>query len=177
VASSRTIRVFFIGFAVLVVISLAAVTAANNIPESGASDLALAFTVPAPTTAPGDVPPECASLGGLTVIVGTEGDDVISIGTSAIVYGRGGNDTISGNQQGDCLLGEGGNDVLYGGNGGDFLLGGDGDDQLYGERGSDVLYSGRGNDTLDGGQGPDTCYGGTGDTYISCETIVYVTDW
>jgi Ca2+-binding RTX toxin-like protein len=69
------------------------------------------------------------------VVLGTEGDDILSGG--------------SGN---DMLCGFGGNDVLYGGSGNDILVGGSGWDQLYGESGGDTLY-GEPGEVLDGGTG------------------------
>ena len=61
------------------------------------------------------------------------------------------------------LYGGGGDDTLSGGKGEDTLVGGDGDDTLYGEQGEDVLYGGGGDDTLSGGKGDDTLVGGGGD--------------
>jgi Ca2+-binding RTX toxin-like protein len=55
---------------------------------------------------------------------GTEGDDVLTIGSSSdgVLYGEGGNDTLNGG---------GGNDALHGGSGNDLLNGGAGNDEYY----------------------------------------------
>jgi Ca2+-binding RTX toxin-like protein len=104
-------------------------------------------------------------IAGLTVTLGT-GSEVVgsgSIGGVGSVSGVGGNtdiissinnftggtgnDTITGNANGNRLLGGGGNDILAGGAGVDFMDGGAGDDTLLASGGNDTLIGGAGIDT------------------------------
>ena len=82
-------------------------------------------------------------------------------GNFLLLFGNGGNDT---------LTGAGGNDTLDGGEGNDALDGGNtgvGEDELLGGAGNDSLKGGNGNDLLDGGIGNDIMAGGKDDdTYI-----------
>src|SRR5262245_6979777 len=88
--------------------------------------------------------------------------------TSTIqVFGQGGNDTISLNEANGALpaallFGGGGNDTLTGGSGDDQLFGGAGNDTLLGKGGNDLLFGGAGNDTLTGGAGNDQVFGEAG---------------
>jgi hypothetical protein len=94
--------------------------------------------------------------------VGTEDADVgldDSGGTTPVVNGGEGNDTLRGLGGGDQLAGNDGNDHLFGG--------GD-DDQLFGGSGNDVLDGGDGNDFMDAQPGDDTMYGGA-----SSDTVVF----
>lgn len=75
---------------------------------------------------------------------GTVGADELS---GQVVFGRGGDDRISGSAN---------DDVLHGGGGDDQLLGQSGDDRLFGAEGDDTLSGGHGNDQLIGGIGNDT---------------------
>ncbi|BBH37997.1 hypothetical protein myaer102_04770 [Microcystis viridis NIES-102] len=87
---------------------------------------------------------------------GTDYNDVIFGGTAVgygyyeYLYGREGNDTISGNAGADIIDGENGNDVLNGGDGYDYLYGGNGNDTLQGTNSgtgeSDYLVGGSGSD-------------------------------
>lgn len=113
------------------------------------------------------------------VIVGSDGNDDIDLGTSRIeVYGAGGADVVIGSDQNDTIYGDfgaggldfvmtllsargipaggaSGNDTLYGGAGGDTLYGGAADDMLFGDIGADSLVGGDGDDILTGGaEGP-----------------------
>jgi hypothetical protein len=98
--------------------------------------------------------------------VGGPGDDTHSGGIPGagftednIMYGRGGNDTLSGRAGPDKIFGEEGDDTLDGGTGNDELTGGTGDDTLTGGTGSDlhVFAEGDGNDTItDFEKGTDT---------------------
>jgi serralysin len=82
----------------------------------------------------------------VTVVVGTNGTNTISLGTgNDLGFGIGGNDTITGSDGNDSLSGGSNNDTLDGG------------------AGSDVLWGASGNDTLVGGVGADILTGGTGD--------------
>lgn len=93
-------------------------------------------------------------------VIGTMGSDqLMAPFNGGTVYGRGGNDTISGGYNTD--------DRLFGGSGNDVLHGDARNDELYGGDGNDMLYGGEGNDTLAGGAGRDRLAGGLGDdTYI-----------
>lgn len=115
-------------------------------------------------TALPQTPSECAEMTFAQVIVGTEGDDVLTGGNgSNLIFGLGGKDTIHGNNAGDCLVGGDGDDQLYGENAKDFLLGGPGEDLLIG---------GEGKDYLDGGADEDACEAAsTGETVINCEEL------
>jgi Ca2+-binding RTX toxin-like protein len=117
------------------------------------------------------VPPECAGMVFVEVIVGTAGNDTINAGNGgALVLGLGGDDRITGGNGKDCLAGGDGNDVLAGGNGTDVLLGGEGNDNLYGGGDADVLEGGNGKDLLSGGDGVDVCYGTRKDVFVGCES-------
>jgi Ca2+-binding RTX toxin-like protein len=104
---------------------------------------------------------------------GQDGNDTLTIDETngampaALMFGGGGNDTITGGsgndmlfgQAGDdILLGKGGNDLLFGGAGNDTLTGGAGDDQMFGEAGNDrmIWNPGDGSDLMEGGDGNDT---------------------
>ena len=98
-------------------------------------------------------------------------DNVNTIDASAttgqqIIFGRDGNDTLTGSSAGDFLFGEDGNDTLNGGAGADFLLGGAGTDTLNGGDLNDRLYGGNDGDTLNGDDGNDLLIGeGGADTF------------
>jgi Ca2+-binding RTX toxin-like protein len=92
-------------------------------------------------------------------IIGTEQNDVLlgQLVRPNSIYGRGGNDVMTGGMD---------RDVLDGGPGNDVVLGLEGNDELYGRDGNDTLVAGLGNDSLTGGLGNDTLDGGLGnDTY------------
>ncbi|NGO10345.1 calcium-binding protein [Streptomyces sp. HC44] len=92
---------------------------------------------------------------------GGAGDDIITAGVAAMVFGDDGNDTITTN--GDITQGGAGNDLIQGGPDTQFLYGDDGNDTLRGGDGDDLLYGGRGNDILYGDSGFDQIWGNTGD--------------
>lgn len=84
-----------------------------------------------------------------------------------LVFGQGGNDTISLNEANGALpraslFGGSGNDTLTGGSGGDQLFGQAGNDVLLGEGGTDFLFGGADNDTLVGGDANDQVFGESG---------------
>jgi len=90
-----------------------------------------------------------AFIRNIEVINGTQADDRIEGGTSAItVNGNGGDDTIIGSNQGDILNGGDDNDTIDGGSGADTINGGDGDDTIRGGGFSDFMDGGDGIDTL-----------------------------
>jgi Ca2+-binding RTX toxin-like protein len=80
--------------------------------------------------------------GKANVIATADGDDVITVVTTAV--------------SNDDLSGAGGDDKISGGYGADLLKGEDGEDVLNGEAGDDTLNGGSGSDVLDGGAGSDT---------------------
>lgn len=78
-----------------------------------------------------------------------------------IIYGRGGDDWIDGEE---------GDDVIYGGTGNDYIYGGSGSDTIYGEEGDDTIFAQNGSysddytvDYVFGGAGKDTIYIASGD--------------
>ena len=114
---------------------------------------------------------------------GTEFDDELDSvdGFANELYGKDGQDTLTGGtgddyldggDGSDSLLGGGGNDelrggagffdVLEGGSGNDVLVGGEGEDQLRGEDGDDVVDGGAGDDFLEGNAGDDVYVLGDG---------------
>jgi Ca2+-binding RTX toxin-like protein len=117
----------------------------------------------------------------LTPIIGTEGDDEISVigfGDDTLL-GLGGQDTLSGGDGIDIIFGGAGDDLIMGGNLPDFLFGDAGNDTLIGGLGQDILFADNeggiagdgadhvnlllgldGDDTLFGSRGRDTLDGG-----------------
>ena len=150
---------------------------AINLTGAGGDDVLLACNFESPVTTAvygddGDDVVEVVNFGGTTgaQVYAGEGNDLIRVGGMTklgfLVWGEGGNDTITGSSAGDMLFGDvdptlvrgvlaGGDDVIYGGGGDDFLYGGEGSDQLYGQTGNDFLDGGGGSDMLDGGAGDD----------------------
>lgn len=103
-------------------------------------------------------------------------DTLTAVGStvSALMYGFGGQDSLTGSAFNDILYGNAGNDRLRGQNGDDYLHGGAGDNDLGGGPGSDTIdLSAGGMDTiaygansLDGG-GTDTVIGFNGNGNLS----------
>lgn len=90
-----------------------------------------------------------------------DGDNSRSVGAdNAILYGRGGDDTLTGDARDNHLDGGAGNDVLNGDAGIDWLYGQVGNDTMAGGDGADILYGGEGSDSLSGGAGNDTFFAG-----------------
>lgn len=155
----------------------AALTDLLMVPDNrvGASvwDTPFALYLPAECTEldPSDNDPSDGSAWGYTIVIGSHGpDDLAGDQTdrnkSDLIFGLGGNDTIQGGNQDDCLVGGEGDDDIggdrQGENGKDVLFGGSGDDVLRGGNGKDVLYSGDGTDTAGGNNGKDKLYGDAG---------------
>jgi len=93
----------------------------------------------------------------VTVAVGTNGTNTISLGSGVdLGFSVGGNDTITGGEGNDSLSGGTNDDTLNGEGGSDVLWGGSGKDTLLGGSGSDLLIGGAGGDTLTGGADADT---------------------
>lgn len=91
------------------------------------------------------------------IVQGTEGDDVLLLGTEGndSIYGYGGNDRLEGGGGNDTLYAHGGNDTIFGGDGLDTIAGGEGDDIIDAGAGADQILTGPGNDTITGGAGAD----------------------
>ena len=95
-----------------------------------------------------------------TALYGTEGNDVLTgtiIGHN-VIYGLGGNDTISVSYSSATteLYGGDGDDIITGSLwGADYIDGGPGNDSLSGNWGNDIILGGDGNDRIDGGAGDD----------------------
>ncbi|MGW0705214.1 calcium-binding protein [Streptomyces sp. NPDC002643] len=92
---------------------------------------------------------------------GGKGHDTIT-NCALDCYGGAGDDSLTGDADGNVLHGESGNDTLYGKQGRDVLNGGTGNDKLHGNRGADRLNGNEGNDTLWGDQDNDALYGNSG---------------
>ena len=75
-----------------------------------------------------------------------------------VVYGADFADSLTGNQNGNCLGGNGGNDTLSGLDGDDTIDSGAGNDIAYGGAGSDYISGDLGDDTIYGGGGSDVVY-------------------
>ncbi|WP_457423984.1 right-handed parallel beta-helix repeat-containing protein [Roseateles sp. P5_E7] len=96
------------------------------------------------------------------ILFGDEDDDRIDAGTGGIniIFGGAGDDVLNGSDEGrdgidggegrDYVFGHGGNDVLLGGAGDDIVDGGAGDDIIQGGAGKDVLLGGADHDVLSG---------------------------
>jgi Ca2+-binding RTX toxin-like protein len=120
------------------------------------------------------------------VVRGGDGDDHITLDTSArvvaspgvptvlqvypvpdvTVLAGSGNDTVLGGARDDALYGLDGNDILQGRGGSDYLSGGSDNDNLDGGIGNDELAGGISNDVLYGLDGADRLWGGGGDDYL-----------
>jgi hypothetical protein len=103
-------------------------------------------------------------------IVGTDGDgdfidgsiDLSLYPVAATIVGTEGNDSLSVTEGKNYILGGGGDDTLFGSDGDDILHGGAGNDILIGGSGGDITHGGDGSDTLVGGAGDDIMTGGAG---------------
>lgn len=117
------------------------------------------------------------ALGGDDKIWGKDGNDTISGGLgNDSIYAGGGDDRLDGGDGNDTIFASAGNDSLTGGNGDDYLNGDIGNDTLDGGSGNDTLDAGAGDDSITAGSGNDTLYagagndtldGGTGDDVLS----------
>lgn len=84
-----------------------------------------------------------------------------------------GNDSITGNDNGNAIMGGAGSDTIIGGRGNEHLYGGgtvavagDGADRIDGGAGNDYIQGNAGDDRLDGGDGSDRIQGGQGNDSI-----------
>jgi|GEM_PF-1958907 len=100
---------------------------------------------------------------GNDTIISNAGNDTISGGAgNDTITGGTGNDRLSGNVGNDTITAGSGTDVVSGGAGSDLITGGSGADTLNGDGGNDTIHSGTGVDVINGGDGNDTITGGTG---------------
>jgi Ca2+-binding RTX toxin-like protein len=100
--------------------------------------------------------------------VGTPGND-IRHGYADVhntLYGRFGNDRLTGDNLSDTIYGEEGDDWISSGSGNDYVDGGEGNDTIEGEEGDDTLSGGKGKDLISGGYGSDTISGGEGHDHL-----------
>jgi Ca2+-binding RTX toxin-like protein len=96
-------------------------------------------------------------------LTGDEQGEQIDTGDGADTVDAGaGDDQVDLGDGSDLANGGEGNDVLSGGLGNDVLNGGDGNDNLIGGPGADVENGGAGNDVVEGSAGADTLIGGPG---------------
>ncbi len=88
---------------------------------------------------------------------GTNGNDTKTASGSNpyIMYGKSGNDTLTGGGGADTIYGDAGTDTLDGGLGGDTIYGGNDENYLYGGGGSDTLHLNDGLNHAFGGTGSD----------------------
>ena len=103
-----------------------------------------------------------------TPSVPTPGDDNLNVdGTTEVVQGLAGNDTLTGSSGGDSIGGGAGDDILNGEVGNDSMTGWNGNDLLNGGSGNDTLQGGDNADTLNGGDNADTLKGGNHDDELN----------
>jgi Ca2+-binding RTX toxin-like protein len=102
-----------------------------------------------------------------------QGDDIIDIDNGkrhlrspTLVYGSGGDDTITTGRGRDRIYGGGGDDVIRAGDGRDIVYGEGGADSIDGQEGSDVIDGGQNDDTVKGGRGVDRVSGGRNEDLI-----------
>jgi Ca2+-binding RTX toxin-like protein len=121
--AAHTARIALVAGAVTFVLAIA-MTATNVVPSTRAGS-----TVGAAPTANDLKPAACAAitLNRIRTGSGTFNDT----GTSNLVLGSAGADTIRGNNGDDCILGGGGNDSLRGDLGIDVCIGGLGTDTFH----------------------------------------------
>ena len=120
---------------------------------------------------------DASGFSGRAVLWGSGGDDTLTGGGDRdhmnggpgadMIVGNGGNDTLFGGSGNDTMLGNGGADVLYGQRDDDSLKGGIGNDTILGDDGDDILNGGDGDDTLTGGNGADGMSGWTGNDKLN----------
>jgi Ca2+-binding RTX toxin-like protein len=118
-----------------------------------------------------------STMTGGTVYGGGGPDVLFGVGEyHSDVYGRAGNDTLTGSVNGgldggdgDDTLISGGSMYLIGGSGNDRIYGGGAVDSVNGGDGNDTIYGGAGNDILEGSAGRDRIYGEDGDDFIRAQ--------
>jgi Ca2+-binding RTX toxin-like protein len=120
-----------------------------------------------------DTTPSEAVFGVDRTVTGTLEDDLLKVVPASggalrddLIYGFGGNDTISAGRGNDWISGGEGNDVISDTGGSDHVFGEAGNDQLNGRGFGDWLDGGLGNDELIGAGGADTMLGGDGNDMV-----------
>ncbi|MEM1169982.1 MAG: DUF4347 domain-containing protein [Cyanobacteria bacterium P01_H01_bin.35] len=125
---------------------------------------------------------EIIGTGSSDILNGTAGEDsIFGLGGNDVINGLDNNDVLFGNRDLDTLNGDTGNDTVFGGRdedlvfgniGADFLRGDRGSDSIFGEEDNDTIFGGRDNDFLDGGFDDDSISGDLGsDTLIGGQGI------
>lgn len=133
------IRYLFLGFVLLILLSVFTAFAAVNAVQQTRLDESH------DTVDPNDLKPdECNGIS-LTNIVNIDIGDAPTSGND-LILGTDKNDTIDGLGGADCILGGDKNDTLTGGDGDDVILGGPNKDSAVGGDGYDICYGGGGND-------------------------------
>ena len=94
-----------------------------------------------------------------TITGNNDGDEIRGTDNDDTIIGTFLNDRLFGLDGDDTLNGGYGSDTIEGNDGDDTVQGGELDDQIYGDKGSDVLSGGFGNDYISGGDGKDELYG------------------
>src|SRR5205807_2494143 len=93
------------------------------------------------------------TLMNITGVAGSNFDDTITGGN--ILFGGGGNDSITAGASNDIIFGDAQTPATSDGN--DTISAGDGNDSVTGGGGNDNMDGGAGTDAGDGGPGTDTC--------------------
>jgi uncharacterized protein YkwD len=114
-----------------------------------------------------DCPATVNLFNGVLTVVGTAGNDNITVYRSGGYIVAGGQMFNSASVGELVISGGAGNDVIHDETGlGAVIYGGMGNDIICGARGADVIYGGQGNDTISGGRGADRLIGGGGSNTI-----------
>ena len=98
-----------------------------------------------------------------TITGNNDGDEIRGTNNDDTIIGTFLNDRIFGRGGDDTLNGAYGSDTIEANDGDDTVQGAELDDQIYGDKGNDVLSGGTGNDYLSAGDGTDELYAGDGD--------------
>jgi Ca2+-binding RTX toxin-like protein len=98
-----------------------------------------------------------------TITGNNDGDEIPGTNNDDTIIGTFLNDRILGRDGDDTLNGAYGSDTIEGNDGADTVQGAELDDQLYGNKGNDVISGGPGNDYLSGGDDTNELYGDDGD--------------
>jgi Ca2+-binding RTX toxin-like protein len=107
-----------------------------------------------------------AASGGIIVRMNNVAGKPQSVGSKIVIFGNGGNDTITTPSTLSVAV------EFHGGDGDDYLAGGSRSDTLDGGAGKDRLLGGGGADFLYGGAGPDNLSGGVGNDYLSGDEMI-----
>ena len=140
----------------------------------------VSYTVSLPCSIPIGTPPP-----GYTVVLGTSGNDKVTLGANTIFFGNGGNDQVvgltgdhimcmlNGNDQittgpgNDIIQAGNGNKIIKAGDGNNYILAGTGNDQITTGSGDDYIDAGGGNNIINAGDGNNTVITGAGNDQIT----------